>query len=377
MTDKKKSYVELSQLASEKGLAPMFASSPLSHTTSTLNTGSFISTERARFYAAIDLGSNTCRLLITKKQGQEFTTQDVCSRIVRLAEGLSRTGKLSEFAMQRTINAIAQYARKIRAYGSNIQVMAIATEACRRASNADLFLERILRRTGIRFTIIDEMEESFFVAKGCFPLMNTYQPYGIFLDIGGGSTEVIWAKQRNSVLEIIDSISLPFGVVHLSETVDMQKALNYTTIVNKVFEACLSFSQRHAIGDRIDEQRVQMIGTSGTTTTLAAIHQNLRAYDRRKIDRSLLTFDNIERVIKSLQLMSPSELSLHPCVGPERSELILAGTAILDGLCKAFPVGCLQVADRGVRDGMASFMAYGDQRAPDHRHYEGDAIFVA
>lgn len=376
MTGKKKSFPDQTASVSElQGLVTMLSQN-LHPSAYAIKQSPFDVADRPQYFAAIDLGSNTCRLLITKKHNHQFTTQDVSSRIVRLAEGLSQTNRLSEMAMQRTLNVIGHYARKIREYGT-INVMAITTEACRRASNADAFLDRIYRRTGIQFDILSETEEAFFVAKGCAPLMNAIQPYGLFIDIGGGSTEIIWTKQRQDHLEIIDSISLPFGVVQLSETIDTQKAINYQSIFNEVANTLTSFKTRNRIADRIEEGVVQMIGTSGTTTTLAAINMDLRAYDRRKVDRSYLGFQEIERVTKSLQLMSESELVMHPCIGSERSELILAGTAILGGICKAFPVGSLQVADRGVRDGMVSFMAYGDQKSPDHRQAEPNAIFVA
>lgn len=377
MPEKKKSYGEFEEAAfNNQEFITMFVNSSLSNSALAFNQPRFTPLERPQYFAAIDLGSNTCRLIITKKFEDQFTTLEVSSKIVRLSEGLALTGRLSEVAMQRTINVIAHFARRISQY-SNIQVMAIATESCRKAENADLFLERLWRRTQIRFKIISESEESYFVAKSCAPLMCDSKPYGVFIDIGGGSTEIIWAKNRGDQLEVIDSISLPYGVVHISETRDTKKASHYQQIQEQVSKELARFTERNNIQERIQDNLVQMIGTSGTTTTLAAIHQNLRAYDRCKIDRFQLTFDDIVRVTKSLQLMSPRELVLHPCIGQERSELILAGTAILGGICSAIPVGFIQVADRGVRDGMASHMAYGEHKAPDHRKSNSQAIFIA
>lgn len=377
MPEKKKSYGELLETTSNnQELITMFVNTSLSNSGLAYQQPRFTTIDRPQYFAAIDLGSNTCRLIITKKFEDQFTTLEISSKIVRLSEGLSLTGRLSEVAMQRTINVIAHFERKISQY-TNIQVMAVATEACRKATNASLFLERLWRRTRIRFKVISSSEESYFVAKSCAPLMCDSKPYGVFIDIGGGSTEVIWAKNRGDQLEIIDSISLPFGVVNVSETKNTKKATHYQEIQKQISDKLVRFSERNNITERINENLVQMIGTSGTTTTLSAIHQNLRTYDRCKIDRSMLTFDNILRTTKSLQLMSTQELVIHPCIGQERSELILAGTAILGGICAVIPVGSLQVADRGVRDGIVSHMAYGERTAPDHRQSLPQAIFIA
>ncbi len=324
-------------------------------------------TFKERYYAAIDLGSNTCRLLIAKKFADSFSTQEVYSRIVRLGEGLSKHNHLSKEAIQRTLSVLSQYAKKIREY-TPIEVVAVATEACRKAKNSEDFLNLVSQETGLEFSIISGKEEAFYVAKGCTALVNPRIPYAIFFDIGGGSTEIIWAHiKENCEAEILSWTSLPYGVVNLAESHDVNRASVYHSIHRQVYELALNFVQKNNIATHIENNKVQMISTSGTATTVSAIHLGLRSYDRQKVDRSFLSFEDIEMITKQLQLMAPQERDIHPCIGPERSDLILGGMAILGGLCEALPIGSLQVADRGVRDGIVAYMAYGNQPAPDHR----------
>ncbi|WP_085784070.1 Ppx/GppA phosphatase family protein [Candidatus Nucleicultrix amoebiphila] len=344
----------------------------ISTQTSLQNKSSVLPSEQ--YYAAIDLGSNTCRLLIAKRSGDSFSTQEVHSKIVRLAEGLSQTNRLSPMAIQRTLQIVSQYARRINQY-KPIEVYAVATEACRQAENAESFMNLIETQTGISFSVISQKEEAFYVAKGCAALMQDTFPYTIFFDIGGGSTEVIWARKKSDGdVQVIDSTSLPFGVVNIAENFNANLASIYQTFQSEVANRVSNFAQKNHILNEINHKRVQMISTSGTATTVAAIHLGLRAYDRQKVDRTVLTFANIESITKQLQLMSINERVLHPCVGNERGDLILGGMAILGGICEALPVGQLQVADRGVRDGIVAYMAYGHKPAPDHRlHLETSA----
>lgn len=324
----------------------------------------------AKYYAAVDLGSNTCRLLIAKKEGLNFTTQEVLSKIVRLGQGLSKNHTLSKEAIQRALSVLQQYARRIREYNP-IEICAVATEACRQALNAEDFMRTVYQQTGLKFLIIDQAQEAFYVAKGCSALADPKIPYAVFFDIGGGSTEVIWAQIRfDHTVQVLASTSVPYGVVNLAEAYNMQSAVEYKNMQSEVYERVLSFVQQHGILSFIERQEVQLISTSGTATTIAALNMGLRLYDRRKIDGTRIEFKYIEAITKQVQLMSTQERIHHPCIGNERSELILGGMAILSGICDAIPVETLHVADRGVRDGIVAYLAYGHQPAPDHRQLE-------
>ena len=305
-------------------------------------------------FAALDLGTNNCRLLVARPRDEGFRVIDAFSRIVRLGEGLGQNGHLSEPAMSRTIDALKVCAQKIQRRGVT-HARQVATEACRRAANCQDFLGRVERETGLVLEIISSREEAELALTGCSPLLDPARPYALMFDIGGGSTEVLWLKvgQRRS-LELIDLISLPYGVVGLSETHGQDEALTewYADASAEVADLLAPFEARHAIAHHIAQGQVQMLGSSGTVTTLAGVHLKLPRYDRAYVDGTYLAFDEIDRVSRTLASLNGAERAAAPCIGRERADLVVAGCAILDAICRTWPVGSLRVADRGVREGI-------------------------
>lgn len=314
-------------------------------------------------YAAIDLGTNNCRLLVARPNRNGFRVIDAFSRIVRLGEGLTATGRLSEAAMDRTLAALATCANKMRRRRVT-HVRAVATEACRRASNCDEFLERVKRQTGIALEIITNSEEAYLALHGCASLLDRNRPHALIFDIGGGSTQVSWLKvepaaQQDGVwvptaAALGDWISIPLGVVTLAEgngaavsTLDQ-----YTTMVEEVASALRPFEDRHNLCDHIETRAIQMVGTSGTVTTLAGLHMALPRYERSKVDGCHLDFDTITTLSRALATMSFEERLNQPCIGRDRADLVVAGCAILEAICKTWPVGRLRVGDRGLREGI-------------------------
>jgi exopolyphosphatase / guanosine-5'-triphosphate,3'-diphosphate pyrophosphatase len=316
-------------------------------------------------YAALDLGTNNCRLLIARRAGEGFRVIDAFSRIVRLGEGLSATGSLSEAAMSRTIDALRVCAQKIDqrkvAFGRYV-----ATEACRRAANCGYFLTRVRDEIGIELEIITTAEEARLVVAGCAPLLHPRIPYAIVFDIGGGSTEIVWLYQsgpRGSEprLEILGSVSLPFGVVTFTERfggIEVTPA-SYRAMVAEAEAALAPFEKTHGIRRQVRARQVQMLGSSGTVTTLAGVNLALPRYIRAMVDGSMLTFDQIELVSRHLAGLDIAGRAASPCVGRERADLVLSGCAILDAICATWPVGRLRVADRGVREGILFDLMHG------------------
>jgi exopolyphosphatase/guanosine-5'-triphosphate,3'-diphosphate pyrophosphatase len=307
-------------------------------------------------YAALDLGTNNCRLLVARATESGFRVIDAFSRIVRLGEGVSATGRLSEPAMQRTLDALKVCAGKI-AHRGVTRARYVATEACRRAGNCDDFLERVHAATGIPIETISTDEEARLAVGGCAPLLDATQPYAIVFDIGGGSTELVWlhlSPDRFSDPKIIGSVSLPFGVVTFTERYggDTISRASYEAMVHEARAAMVDFAQRHNVAAQLAAGGVQMLGSSGTVTTLAGIHLRLPRYNRSIVDGSTLDFGVIREVCDSLAAMSYAERAAHPCIGSERADLVVAGCAILDAICALWPVGRLRVADRGVREGI-------------------------
>lgn len=314
--------------------------------------GSLMSYAAKKYYAAIDLGSNSCRLLIMQATSQGLKHSESYTRILRLSEGLTNVGYISENAIQRALITLQYSARRLKNYPT-VKLRCVATEVCRQASNADDLLLRIRRDTGLEFTTISEQEEARLTALGIAPLLDYKTPYAIVFDVGGGSTEIVLLKlDAGQAPRMLDWMSLPVGVVSIAESQNPENARNYVRLTAMIHHKLENFGEKYNVRDLIAQDKVQLIGSSGTATTAAALHLGLRYYDREKIDGLQMNFTDVENVIKNLQMMSAEERGQHPCIGPERSDLVLGGMAIFEGLSAAWPVGSVKVAVRGVRDGI-------------------------
>ncbi len=309
---------------------------------------------RAPTYAAIDLGTNNCRMLIARPDVAGFRVVDAFSRIVRLGEGLGGAGALSEAAMARTISALHICARKMRRKDV-ARARSIATEACRQAVNCDEFLDRVAAETGITFEVISRREEAALALSGCVPLLDDDARRALVFDIGGGSTELVWLRCDGVMAnEIIGWTSLPCGVVSLSERYggDRVTADAYAAMVDDAGRLLAPFNTAHGVTGEVAAGDVQLIGTSGTVTTIAGVLLDLQRYDRDLIDGIRLDFDDIRRVTDDLLDLDLAARAAIPSIGPERADLVIAGSAILEAIERAWPVGHLTVADRGLREGM-------------------------
>jgi exopolyphosphatase/guanosine-5'-triphosphate,3'-diphosphate pyrophosphatase len=325
---------------------------------------------RGDVFAALDLGTNNCRLLVARPRGRGFRVIDAFSRVVRLGEGLGDRGQLRDGAMRRTIDALEVCAAKMRRRRVT-QARAVATEACRQARNCDAFLRRVSDRTGLDLEIISQREEAELALAGCAPLLDPEVPQAVVFDIGGGSTQIIWmehdAQRRPRAL---DWLSLPLGVVSMAERygTDPLSPDGFDRIVAEITDALHGFETRHRIRDQVARHRVQMLGSSGTVTTLTGLHLDLPRYDRSRVDGARLRFDTIETLSRGLAGMTVAQRAAYPCVGHERADLVVGGCAILTAICRAWPVGRLRVGDRGVREGILLTMMYADGRAGARSH---------
>ena len=310
-------------------------------------------------FAAVDLGTNNCRLLIAQPSGHSFHVIDAFSRIVRLGEGLSARGVLSEAAMDRTIVALRICAGKMRRRRVE-RARCIATDACRRAANCDEFIARVARETGIDLEIISSREEVQLVLAGSQPLLDADAPWALLFDIGGGSTELVWMRLDVYPHEMVGWTSLPRGVVSLAEShgSDIISRSVYDAMVTEIGELLAPFEDTHRITDHIAAGDVQMLGASGTVTTMAGVHLELPRYDRAQVDGIMLSFDEIDKVSARLQGLDQASRAAIPTIGPDRADLVVAGCAILDAIQRLWPVGALRVADRGVREGLLMGMMH-------------------
>ena len=304
-------------------------------------------------YAALDLGTNNCRLLIACPTGDGFRVVDSFSRIIRLGEGISATGCMSDAAIERAIAALSICRDKIQSRKAR-RLRLIATEACRAASNADGFMDRVAAETGIRLEVIDRETEATLAVIGCSPLLDPRGRGAILFDIGGGSTELVRIErdpdEQDAAPRTKAWMSIPLGVVTLAEHFGGRDvtAQSYALMVREVAQHIAPFATEHG-GDLAG---LHLLGTSGTVTTLAGVHLNLARYDRRRIDGVWMSDANITATIARLLGMSYQERANNNCISVERADLVLAGCAILDAIRKAFPLPRLRVADRGLREGM-------------------------
>ena len=306
-------------------------------------------------YAALDLGTNNCRLLIARPIWDGFRVVDAFSRIVRLGEGLGSSGRLSQDAISRAVEALKICRDKIAARGVH-RARLIATEACRSAENGEEFSARVHEETGLELEIIDRATEARLAAVGCSPLADPQSEGVILFDIGGGSSELVWLERPRGGFaaepRIRSWMSLPVGVVTLAERHGGLAVTEqvFEDMVRDVEPMLESFPERAALVKACG--RLHMLGTSGTVTTLAGVHMDLPRYERRRVDGAWLTDVQINNVVGRLRAMTYEERVANPCIGRERADLVLAGCAILEAFRRAFPCARLRVADRGLREGI-------------------------
>jgi exopolyphosphatase/guanosine-5'-triphosphate,3'-diphosphate pyrophosphatase len=284
------------------------------------------------------------------------------SRIVRLGEGLDTSGNLSETAMNRTVEALKVCAGRLARFGVT-RARCVSTAACRRADNGSEFLERVFRQTGIRLDVISGEEEARLAIEGCAPLLESDHDHALVLDIGGGSTELIWLDLENPEPHITGWSSLPFGVVTFAEKYGGDNVTEdiYRQMIHAAVVQLNPFEKEHQIRRCIENRSVQMLGTSGTVTTLAAFHQGLKRYDRSKVDGVWIDRNDISTLSAKLAAMTCDERAADPCIGPGRADLVVAGCAILEAINETWPCERLRVADRGVREGVLRMLIREDQ----------------
>ena len=317
-------------------------------------------------FAALDLGTNNCRLLIAKpavyptRSEHGLKVLDTFSRIVRLGEGLSETGMLSEEAMDRTIAALKACKKKLDKYQVSY-LRFIATEACRQAGNTHEFLARAHKEAEIDIDVISNEEEAKLAFLGCSTLLKSTTDSALVFDIGGGSTEFMWVKRDNMAPpemlcehRIMDWLSLNQGVMNLSEKFGGTAfaEVYFDELVGNLVKRLREFDLKNKISEKVMANQIQMLSTSGTLTTLAAIHLGLNHYERSKVDGFSFSTDQLRDAVQHIISMRPSERFANHCIGPERSDYIISGCAIFEAICTLWPVREVTVADRGVREGI-------------------------
>jgi exopolyphosphatase/guanosine-5'-triphosphate,3'-diphosphate pyrophosphatase len=312
-----------------------------------------------RTYAAIDLGTNNCRLLIARPTGGAFTVIDAFSRIVRLGEGLSLSGALSAEAMDRAVAALSICADKLRRRNVSLS-RSVATEACRRATNGREFANRVREETGVVLDIIPPAEEARLAVLGCHKLLEPGDGPALIFDIGGGSTELVLIDQEDGTPRIRAWWSAPWGVVSLTESEgkDALEGPDRIAAYKRMRERARHAFARFATMLPDERDGIRLLGTSGTVTTLASVHLALPLYDRRAVDGLHVPIEAMQQISEMIAGMDFEARAALPCIGTDRADLVVAGCAILEAIIEIWPAKNLGIADRGIREGiLRSLMA--------------------
>ncbi len=337
----------------------------------------------SELYAALDLGTNSCRMLIAQPKGSGFHVVDSFSKSVQLGTGLERTGRLSRSSMARTVQALRICQQKLKR-NKVTRMRLVTTEACRRAKNSREFIRQVKRETGMTLEVIQPEEEARLAVISCAPLVSTKTEQLLVVDIGGGSTELVWidissvpARDRPRAImrlhagfhppespfpaaKVVDWISVPLGVATLRDQFsDVEDDAARFALMSWYFEENLADFAPYK--DEQVREGFQIVGTSGTVTTVAATHLGLKRYDRNKVDGLRMTSDQIDKVIRDYLSLGPEGRRRDPRIGQDRQALIMSGSAILQALLRCWPTDRLSVADRGLREGLlyAQMSAHG------------------
>jgi len=314
-------------------------------------------------YAALDLGTNNCRLLVAKPTGNSFKVIDSYSKVVRLGRELNSTGRLSNDSMDAAVEAIGVCAKKMK-NRSVKRWRCIATQACRQAENGEAFLARVKSETGLTLEVISPRVEARLSVMGCVNLIDTAKDVVLVVDIGGGSTELSWVdvrrlkdpkgRMRVHRPPISAWASLPIGVATLSERVPEVGDLGerYQSMIDVVRDEIKSAGCETRFTKAFAAGKGHIIGTSGTITSLASVHLKLPYYQRDKIDGLWMKSDDAVRVARDMSQRSVWDRAKEPSIGEDRASLLVAGCAIIDVLCNMWPSERIRVADRGLREGI-------------------------
>ena len=315
---------------------------------------------RAPVFAAIDLGTNNCRLLMATQNGDgSLRVVDGYSRIVRLGEGLSHTGKLSDAAMARAYQALVACAQRIEAR-TPMAVGCVATQACRAASNGQMFLNRVRSDLGLNFQIITPEDEARLAVLGCASLLEPAADYAMIVDIGDSSTELSWVEPKEALSgglkpPILGWRSVPMGVVVLADEEAEPEDDNgawYEALVSRIAGQIEAAGGGDGLRDAFASGRADVIGTSGTVTSLAGVFLDLPRYQRARVDGMWFDVSDCRATIARLLAQTRAERAANPCIGKDRADLVVIGGAILDAVLRVWPATRIRVADRGLREGV-------------------------
>jgi exopolyphosphatase/guanosine-5'-triphosphate,3'-diphosphate pyrophosphatase len=286
-------------------------------------------------FAAIDIGTNSVRLLIARLHNRTLKPELRTLRMCRLGEGMTRGEGLRPQAIARTLQSLQEFSGLLRLHGVH-QVRTVATSAAREAPNAALFVEQVRLQTGLMVEVISGEEEAYLSFLGaCQSLPGVKQ--GTVVDIGGGSTEITFPSAAGQP-DAQTSRSIPLGAVRLTE-----HPLLLSEIILKL---------KPALEDLQTRGPIPLIGAGGTITTLAAVDQALAVYDPERVHGYRLPRAAVERILFFLATKTNQERKQISGLQPERSDIIVAGTTILWAILGILKAEQITVSEADLLDGI-------------------------
>ncbi|MBP7929958.1 MAG: Ppx/GppA family phosphatase [Acidimicrobiia bacterium] len=302
-------------------------------------------------YAAIDMGSNSTRLLIAEFDNGSGTTLDRQMRITRLGAGVDESRRLAPDAIDRTVDCLRYYRSIIDSVGGVDAIRATATSAARDASNSSELLDRSEAVLGVRPETISGQEEARLSFKGATSELSP----GRYLvaDIGGGSTELVWGTDEPE-----GSVSLDIGCVRMTERYLESDPPAPEELANAVGDAKDQFIEIAAAYPGMADGR-RLIGLAGTVSAAAAVELGLAEYDRNRIHHFVLTRAAAEDVFRTLATEPLADRLHNPGLEPERADVIVGGMCVLVNLFRVFGFSELTVSESDILDGTVADLAGG------------------
>ena len=315
-----------------------------------------MSVQDKQYIAAVDIGSRNCKLIIASIMNNNLQIEDSLSKFVGLGDSAVRLQKFSDDVMNDALHTIDLFTRKIKKY-KNIDFKIVATEAARMAKNSNTLKQKAKQLYGVDINIIPSDEEAIYAAFGCTEIIKTDTEYAIIFDIGGCSTELVLVEKSNNNIKVLDSISMHLGIISSAKNIKASPFKLYKKISEDITEVVKKFNEKNNIHTILTNKICQLISTSGTSTTLAGIHMNMRLYDRDKINGSEINFIEAQKAIQFIQMMTKEQRAFHPCIGKNKAEYIIGGLAIFEGIYNCYKNMSISVTDTGVCAGILKKLA--------------------
>ena len=297
-------------------------------------------------FAAIDIGSNSTNLLIVDSVGVEIVRE---VNVTALGEGVGKTGTLSQIAMDRTMAVISRYATLVRQHEARLAIT--GTAACRMASNTTDFFARVQQTTGVSPRLLSASDEAHLAWHGAVASLPPIDGVTMVVDIGGASTELTIGDTRDGAAVVHDSVSLPYGVVTLTEAElhgdppRPEELANAISIVSDAVDNAVI--ERPALGDA-----ARVVGVAGSIVTIAAVELGLQHFDATRLHEMVLSRAAAEDVFRTLATEALKDRIHNPGLPLERAGVIVGGCCLLVAIMRRLHLDHIIVSTHNLLDGV-------------------------